>query len=299
MSENQPVKKRDMPLSMLLLAVHVVLNWRRLPGLLNFSTDIPTGVVGTVTLGAGGVIGILSYLANAAVTLIPIALLVLVSLFAMKDKPVRKAASLLCIVLGIAFIVIFGISVYTNFIIIQSDFYGFFPHAGDVAALLVYGLGMIQIGSKLSKDTLRPKMRSYGILFYYLMLAIAIFVIMPAFMDMTISISAGNILGNIMLIAAGFYLPATLLEEGKKSTPVNIVNLFVSVLAVIVILSFGGRIGYSSYADSHQMPGVTTVTCPVCHKKFTDKGNKDSIAYSNMCKSCRTSYKATKDALGW
>ncbi|WP_300683751.1 hypothetical protein [Acutalibacter sp. 1XD8-36] len=289
MSENQSVKKRDIPLSMLLLAANIAINWRSVPSLFTR----------VMSLGSSGVVGILGYLANAALTVVPIIMLVLVFLSTVKDKPVTKTVSLLCFILGAAFLLNFGLTLYWYFFTQRMDLYSGFPHFGNICALFAYGIGMIQVGSKLTKSKLRPQLRSYGRLFYMLMLVIAMFVIIPAFMDMTVSINTNDLLNNIMLIAAGFFLPATLLEDGKNSRPVESFNLIVTIAVAAVIYIMGGSINYSSYGDSHSMPSVTSVTCPVCHKKYSDNGNKSSINYSNMCKSCRTSYKATKDALGW
>lgn len=89
MSENQSVKKRDIPLSMLLLAANIAINWRSVPSLFTR----------VMSLGSSGVVGILGYLANAALTVVPIIMLVLVFLSTVKDKPVTKTVSLLCFIL--------------------------------------------------------------------------------------------------------------------------------------------------------------------------------------------------------
>ena len=172
--------------------------------------------------------------------------------------------------MGVGFLVNFSLALYRNIVFLQMDFYELFPQFGDFGALLAFGLGMLQIGSKLRKSTLRPQFRSYGLTFYGLLSVVVIFVAIPAFMDMTVTLSVANLLSYALFMAAGFFMPATLLEDGKKSYPV----------------------------DSHRMPGSTTVSCPVCHKKYTDNGNKRSIQRKNMCKSCSIGYKATKDALG-
>lgn len=293
MSENPTVKKRDMPLAMLLLAAQIVVSWRKLLGLFT----------GVTSLANGGWLGITGYLVNAATAVIPVIMIVLVFQYATKDKPTAKTVSLLCYILGIAFLLNFGLTLYRYIVLYQQDLYTFFPELGNTCALLTYGIGMLQIGSKLRKNKLREKLRSYGLIFYWLLLVVVAFVAMPAFMDMTITLGAANLLNYALLMVAGFFLPATLLEEGKKSHPVNTTNLVTTIclaaVIAIVVYRTGGSIGYSSYADSHSMPGVTTVTCPVCHKQYTDNGNKRSIQYSNMCSSCKIGFDATKDALGW
>lgn len=178
-------------------------------------------------------------------------------------------------------------------------FYELFPHFGDFGASLAFGLGMLQIGSKLRKSNLRPRLRSYGLTFYGLLSVVVLFVAIPAFMDVTVTLSVANLLSYALFMAAGFFMPATLLEDGKKSYPVNMNNFLVTIVLAAFIYLAGGTIGYSSYSDSHRMPGTTTVSCPVCHKKYTDNGNKSSIQRKNMCESCSIGYKATKDALGW
>ena len=178
-------------------------------------------------------------------------------------------------------------------------FYELFPHFGDFGASLAFGLGMLQIGSTLRKSNLRPRLRSYGLTFYGLLSVVVLFVAIPAFMDVTVTLSVANLLSYALFMAAGFFMPATLLEDGKKSYPVNMNNFLVTIVLAAFIYLAGGTIGYSSYADSHRMPGTTTVSCPVCHKKYTDNGNKSSIQRKNMCESCSIGYKATKDALGW
>ena len=200
--------------------------------------------------------------------------------------------------MGVGFLVNFSLALYRNIVFLQMDFYELFPQFGDFGALLAFGLGMLQIGSKLRKSTLRPQFRSYGLTFYGLLSVVVIFVAIPAFMDMTVTLSVANLLSYALFMAAGFFMPATLLEDGKKSYPVNMNNLLVTIVLAAFIYLAGGTIGYSSYVDSHRMPGSTTVSCPVCHKKYTDNGNKSSIQRTTMCESCSIGYKATKDALG-
>ncbi len=285
MSENQTAKKMDMPLALLLLIAHVTLNYRRLLGLIRLPSSF-------------GVVSILQYLASTAITVVPIVMAVLLFMHAMKDTEIRKAMSILCLVLGIAFLLNFALTIYINFLVIRITFYDFFPTLGSTVASLALGVGMLNLFFKLRRDKL-SKLKSYGFLFYYLMLFAVGFVIGPAFMDMSVQLNISGLTSNILLIAAGFFLPATILEEGKKSRPVDMVSLIITVFVAFCVFVLGGTISYSSYADSHQMPGVTTVTCPSCHKTYTDNGNKESIQRSNMCKSCKLGFDATKDALGW
>lgn len=287
MSDLPTVKKKDIPLAVLLLAAHVAVNYRRLIGIFT----------GLSSLGAGGVIGLMQYLENVVLALVPVAMLVLVAMFVFQGKAVAKALSALCAHgRWIPCEPQFGS--YRNIVFLQMGFYELFPHFGDFGASLAFGLGMLQIGSKLRKSTLRPQFRSYGLTFYGLLSVVVIFVAIPAFMDMTVTLSVANLLSYALFMAAGFFMPATLLEDGKKSYPVNMNNLLVTIVLAAFIYLAGGTIGYSSYVDSHRMPGSTTVSCPVCHKKYTDNGNKRSIQRKNMCKSCSIGYKATKDALG-
>lgn len=94
-----------------------------------------------------------------------------------------------------------------------------FPHFGDFGASLAFGLGMLQIGSKLRKSNLRPRLRSYGLTFYGLLSVVVLFVAIPAFMDVTVTLSVANLLSYALFMAAGFFMPATLLEDGKNPTP--------------------------------------------------------------------------------
>lgn len=292
MSENPKVKKREIPLAMLLLAAQVVVNWRKLLGLFT----------GVTSLADGGWLGIAQYLVNAVTALAPVIMLVLLFLNIMKEKPNTPAIGLMCSIMGAALLIDFGLTCYQLYVFVivgAMDFYEIFFQFASIAALLVYGIGMLQIGSKLRKDKLREKLRSYGRTFYWLLFVIVAFVVVPAFMDMTVTLGVTNLLNYALLMAAGFFLPAALLDNGEKSRPANILNVSATVMCALVICVMGGTIGYSSYVDSHAMPEVTTVTCPVCHKKYTDNGNKRSIQRKNMCKSCSTGYEATKDALGW
>ena len=289
MSDFPTVKKKDIPLSVLLLAAHVAVNCRSLIGIFT----------GLSSLSAGGAISLMLYLANVVLTLVPVAMLVLVAMYVFQGKAVTKALSALCVLMGVGFLMSLGLALYRNTVWFQMGFYELYFQFGDFGASLAFGIGMFQIGSKLRKDKLRPPLRSYGLTFYLLLFAAVLFVAMPAFMDMTVTLSVANLLDYTFFMAAGFFLPATLLEDGEKSHPVNMVNLVVTILLAATIYVMGGTIGYSSYADSHRMPGTTTVSCPVCHKKYTDNGNKSSIQRKNMCESCSIGYKATKDALGW
>ena len=86
MSDFPTVKKKDIPLSVLLLAAHVAVNYRRLIGIFT----------GLSSLGAGGVIGLMQYLENVVLALVPVAMLVLVAMFVFQGKAVAKALSALC-----------------------------------------------------------------------------------------------------------------------------------------------------------------------------------------------------------
>jgi hypothetical protein len=191
------VKKKVIPLSMLLLAAHIVVNYRRVLGLF------------TSSFLSGGFIGILQFLVNVATTVIPIIMLVLLFLHIAKDKPATNTIRLLCFIMGSALLIDFGLTLYRDIFLLHMDLYGLFPQFSSIGALLIYGIGMLQIGSKLRKNKLRANV------------------------------------------------------------------------------------------DSHSMPGVTTVTCPSCHKTYTDNSNKRSINRSNMCTNCKIGFEATKDALGW
>lgn len=291
MNENPAVKKKDMPLAMLLLAAHIVINYRKVLGLF------------TNALTFSGVTGILQFLVNVSTAVVPIIMLVLLFLHITKDRPATASISVLCFIMGAAFLINLGLILYQHIFLIlmgvQVDFYELFLQIGSIGALLVYGIGMLQIGSKLRKDKLRVNLRSYGLLFYALLFVVVLFVAMPAFMDITVTLSIGNLLNYALFMAAGFFLPATLLEDGEKSRPVNVVNFAVTIVLAATIYGMGSTIGFSSYSDRHSMPEVTTVSCPVCHKQYTDNGNKRSIQRKNMCKSCSIGYEATKDALGW
>lgn len=289
MSENHEPAKKAIPLASLLLAAHVAVNYRKLIGIFT----------GLSSLGARGVIGLVQYLASVVLALVPVAMLVLVAMYVFQGRAVAKTVSALCVIMGVGFLVNLGLVLYRNIVLFQIGFYELFPQFGDFVALLAFGVGMFQIGSKLRKGKLRPQLRSYGRIFYGLLLVVVVFVAVPTFMDMTITLGVANLLGYALLMIAGFFLPATLLEDGKKSHPVNVINLVATITLAAVIYLAGGTIGYSSYVDSHSMPEVTTVTCPVCHKKYTDNSNKRSIERSNMCTNCKTGFEATKDALGW
>ena len=288
MSESPTVKKRDMPLAMLLLAVHVAVNYRSLIGIFT----------GLSSLGAGGAISLMQYLANVVLALVPVAMLVLVAMCVFQGKAVAKALSALCVLMGVGFLMSFGLALYWNIVLLQMGFYEMYFQFGDFGASLAFAIGMFQIGSKLRKDRLRPQLRSYGLTFYGLLFVVVLFVAIPTFMDMTVTLNVASLLGYALFMAAGFILPATLLEDGKKS-PVDVVNLVTTILLAAILYGMGGTVSYSSYSDSHRMPEVTTVSCPVCHKKYTDNGNKRSIQRKNMSESCNIGYKATKDALGW
>lgn len=95
MSDFPTVKKKDIPLSVLLLAAHVAVNYRRLIGIFT----------GLSSLGAGGVIGLMQYLANVVLALVPVAMLVLVAMFVFQGKAVAKALSALCVLMGVGFLV--------------------------------------------------------------------------------------------------------------------------------------------------------------------------------------------------
>lgn len=293
MSENQPqVKKRNLPLAALLLAAQIVVNWRKLLGLFT----------GAASLANGGWLGIAQYLVDAVTALVPVIMLVLLFLNIMKEKPNTPTIGLMCFIMGAALLIDFGLTCYQLYVFVivgAMDFYEIFFQFASIAALLVYGIGMLQIGSRLRKGKLRSQCRSYVLIFYLLLLAPVMSVVVPGFMDWTVSLSVGNLLNYALLMAAGFFLPAALLDNGEKSRPASIINVSVTVMCALVIFLMGGTIGYSSYVDSHAMPEVTTVTCPVCHKKYTDNSNKRSIQRKNMCNSCSTGYEATKDALGW
>ena len=86
MSDLPTVKKKDIPLAVLLLAAHVAVNYRRLIGIFT----------GLSSLGAGGVIGLMQYLENVVLALVPVAMLVLVAMFVFQGKAVAKALSALC-----------------------------------------------------------------------------------------------------------------------------------------------------------------------------------------------------------
>lgn len=298
MGENQAVKKRNFPLALLLMIAHVALNWRRLLGLLSFSTALPMGEGGTAAVGASGIIGILSYISKAVIAIAPVVMAVLLFMHATKDTEIRKAMSLLCLALAIAFLLDFARMLYFYLVVTKMSFYDTFPNLGSIAAPLVLGVGMLNLFFKLRRDKL-SKLKSYGLLFYYLMLFEAVFMIMPMFMDMSVELNISGLSSNLLLIAAGFFLPATILEDGKKSRPVDMVGLLATVFVAFCLFVLGGTLSYSSYADSHSMPGVTTVSCPSCHKKYTDNGNKRSIERSGMCSNCKIGFEATKDALGW
>ena len=83
MNKNQPVKKRDMPLSMLLLVAQIVVNYRNLLGLF---TRIPS-------LARGGVFGIAYYLINGVTSVAPIIMLVLLFQYTANGKAVAKTIS--------------------------------------------------------------------------------------------------------------------------------------------------------------------------------------------------------------
>ena len=87
MSDFPTVKKKDIPLSVLLLAAHVAVNYRRLIGIFT----------GLSSLGAGGVIGLMQYLANVVLALVPVAMLV--AMFVFQGKAVAKALSALCVLI--------------------------------------------------------------------------------------------------------------------------------------------------------------------------------------------------------
>lgn len=285
MNRNQPVKKRNMPLSMLLLVAQIVVNYRNLLGLF---TRIPS-------LARGGVFGIAYYLINAVTSVAPIIMLVLLFQYAANDKAVAKTISRLCYLLGGAFLLSFALSSYQNFPWLFAEF----PNFGHFVAPFVYGLGMLTLGSRLSKDKLQPYFRSYGPVFYALTFILLLYIVMPSFMGISVQLMVSNVTSYALLMLAGFFLPATLLEGGKKSRPASMVSLYVVLFLVALMFLIGGNIGYSSYSDRHAMPDVTAVTCPSCHKQYTDNGNKRSIKRKNMCESCSIGFEATKDALGW
>lgn len=89
MSDLPTAKKKDIPLAVLLLAAHVAVNYRRLIGIFT----------GLSSLGAGGVIGLMQYLANVVLALVPVAMLVLVAMFVFQGKAVAKALSALCVLI--------------------------------------------------------------------------------------------------------------------------------------------------------------------------------------------------------
>lgn len=294
MSENQQPAKKPIPLALLLLAGHVAVNYQRLIGIFT----------GISSLGAGGLINILQYLVSVVLACVPVAMLVLVAMHTFQGKAVAKPVSALCAVMGAGFFARLGLTLYQDLLLYrlgayESVVYELFPQFGNLGALLAFGVGMLQIGSKLRKDTLRPRFRSYGLLFYYLMFGVVLFVVMPAFMDMTISLSTGNLLAYALLMVGAGCLPGTLLEGGEKARNINMVNAVVTVFVAAFVFVAPTSIDHFSYADSHAMPEVTAVTCPSCHKQYTDNGNKRSIERSNMCKNCKIGFEATKDALGW
>lgn len=292
MSENPAVKKKEFPVAIVLLAAHIVINWRKLLGVFT----------GLTSLASGGWLGIAQYLVHAVTAVVPVIMMVLLFLNIMKVKPNTPAISLMCFIMGAALLLDFVLTSYSLYVFVlvgAMDFYEIFFQFASIAALLVYGIGMLQLGSRLRKGKLRSQFRSYGPIFYFLLLVPVLSVVEPAFMDWTVSLSVGNLLDYALLMAAGFFLPAALLDNGEKSRPASILNVSATVMCALVICLMGGTIGYSSYVDSHAMPEVTTVTCPVCHNEYTDNGNKRSIQRKNMCNSCSTGYEATKDALGW
>ena len=87
MSDLPTAKKKDIPLAVLLLAAHVAVNYRRLIGIFT----------GLFSLGAGGVIGLMQYLANVVLALVPVAMLV--AMFVFQGKAVAKALLALCVLI--------------------------------------------------------------------------------------------------------------------------------------------------------------------------------------------------------